>query len=259
MMLATDLAVLRPQRRLPAARRQRRQLRRHRRARRGRLGRRRRAPRPDDRRAGRSRPRAPSRRSSRSPASRRSSRHPGAVRGAWSSEAKEAIRAGEAFQIVVSQRFTVPCRGRRARRLPRAAGQQPEPLHVPPAAAAPRRLAYDVVGSSPEALVKVTGRRRSPTRSPGRGRAARRPEHDAHLAEELLGDAKERAEHLMLVDLARNDLQRICRAGTVDTVDFMSVRALQPHHAHRVDRRRRPARRTAPPTTRSSRPSRRAR
>ena len=50
------------------------------------------------------------------------------------------------------------------------------------------------------------------------------PEHDGLLREELLTDPKERAEHLMLVDLSRNDLQRVCRAGTVDTVEFMNVR-----------------------------------
>ena len=123
----------------------------------------------------------------------------------------------------------------------------------------PDGSAYDIVGSSPEALVKVTGRRVITHPIAGSRPRGKTPEDDARLAEELLADEKERAEHLMLVDLARNDLQRVCRAGTVDTVDFMTIASLQPHHASRVDGRRRPARRAAPPTTRSSRPSRPAR
>ena len=49
------------------------------------------------------------------------------------------------------------------------------------------------------------------------------PEQDAALATELLADPKERAEHLMLVDLGRNDLGRVCRPGSVEVVDFMSI------------------------------------
>lgn len=139
-------------------------------------------------------------------------------------EAKEAIRAGEAFQIVVSQRFTVPCEADaldvyRALRV-----SNPSPYMYLLRLPHPDGTAYDVVGSSPEALIKVTGRQAITHPIAGSRPRGKTPEHDAHLAEELLGDAKERAEHLMLVDLARNDLQRICRAGTVDTVDFMSIR-----------------------------------
>ena len=139
-------------------------------------------------------------------------------------EAKEAIRAGEAFQIVVSQRFTVPCEADaldvyRALRV-----SNPSPYMYLLRLPHPDGTAYDIVGSSPEALIKVTGRQAITHPIAGSRPRGKTPDHDAHLAEELLGDAKERAEHLMLVDLARNDLQRICRAGTVDTVDFMSIR-----------------------------------
>jgi anthranilate synthase component 1 len=138
--------------------------------------------------------------------------------------AKEAIRAGEVFQVVVSQRFTVRCTADAldVYRALRVANPSPYMylLRLPH----PDGSTYDVVGSSPEALIKVSDHRAITHPIAGSRPRGKSPEHDAHLAEELLGDPKERAEHLMLVDLARNDLQRICRAGSVDTVDFMSVR-----------------------------------
>jgi anthranilate synthase component 1 len=82
---------------------------------------------------------------------------------------------------------------------------------------------FDVVGSSPEALVKVNeGRALLHPIAGTRWRGAT-PEEDNALASELLEDEKERAEHLMLVDLGRNDLGRVCAPGTVEVVDFMSV------------------------------------
>jgi anthranilate synthase component 1 len=138
--------------------------------------------------------------------------------------AKEAIRAGEAFQIVVSQRFSVPCSADaldvyRALRV-----SNPSPYMYLLRLPHPDGSAYDVVGSSPEALIKVTSRQAITHPIAGSRPRGATPDQDHDLAEELLADHKERAEHLMLVDLARNDLQRICRAGSVDTVDFMSIR-----------------------------------
>jgi anthranilate synthase component 1 len=75
-------------------------------------------------------------------------------------------------------------------------------------------VAYDIVGSSPEALVKVTGRRVITHPIAGSRPRGKTPEDDVRLAEELLADDKEAREHLMLVDLSRNDLQRVCHAGT---------------------------------------------
>ena len=83
---------------------------------------------------------------------------------------------------------------------------------------------FDVVGSSPEALVKVHGNRAMTHPIAGTRWRGDTPEADAALATELLADPKERAEHLMLVDLARNDLGRVCEPGTVEVVDFMTVR-----------------------------------
>ena len=61
-------------------------------------------------------------------------------------------------------------------------------------------------------------------------------ERDAALAAELVDDPKERAEHVMLVDLARNDLGRVSAPGSVEVVEFGVARALQPRLAHRLDR-----------------------
>ena len=76
---------------------------------------------------------------------------------------------------------------------------------------------FDVVGSSPEALVKVTGGRAITHPIAGTRPRGKTPEEDAALAEDLLADPKERAEHLMLVDLGRNDLDRVCAAGHAST------------------------------------------
>ncbi|UIJ36583.1 anthranilate synthase component I [Allobranchiibius sp. GilTou73] len=139
-------------------------------------------------------------------------------------EAKEAIRSGEAFQIVVSQRFSVPCAADaldvyRALRV-----SNPSPymylLRIP----LDDGSTYDIVGSSPEALVKVEGERVTTHPIAGSRPRGKTPEDDQRLASELAADPKERAEHLMLVDLSRNDLQRVCAPGSVETVEFMQTR-----------------------------------
>ncbi len=138
---------------------------------------------------------------------------------------KEHIRAGDVFQIVLAQRFSIACPADslevyRALRL-----SNPSPymylLRMP---ATSRHGAFDIVGSSPEALVRVTDRRVITHPIAGSRPRGDTPAADVLLAEELLADEKERAEHVMLVDLSRNDLQRVCRAGSVDTVEFMAVR-----------------------------------
>lgn len=137
---------------------------------------------------------------------------------------KEAIRAGEAFQIVVSQRFSVPCEADALDVYRALRASNPSPymylLRIP----LPDGGSYEIVGSSPEALVKVTDGEVITHPIAGSRPRGKTPEHDEALREELLADPKERAEHLMLVDLSRNDLQRVCVAGTVDTVEFMNVR-----------------------------------
>lgn len=137
---------------------------------------------------------------------------------------KEDIRAGEAFQIVVSQRFSVETRAEALDVYRALRASNPSPYMYLLRLPHPDGGAYDVVGSSPEALVKVTGDRVITHPIAGSRPRGKTPEHDAELAEELLADPKERSEHLMLVDLSRNDLQRVCRAGSVETVEFMEIR-----------------------------------
>jgi anthranilate synthase component 1 len=133
--------------------------------------------------------------------------------------AKDEIRAGEAFQIVISQRFSTPVTADaldvyRALRL-----SNPSPYMYL------FRFAggVDVVGSSPEALVKVTGREVMVHPIAGTRKRSASLEEDVRLGEELLADPKERAEHLMLVDLGRNDVGRVCTPGSVEVIDFMHI------------------------------------
>jgi anthranilate synthase component 1 len=84
-------------------------------------------------------------------------------------------------------------------------------------------VAFDIVGSSPEALVKLQDGRALLHPIAGTRPRGATEEDDALLAKDLLHDPKERAEHLMLVDLGRNDLGRVCQAGTVEVLDFMTI------------------------------------
>ncbi|NGO70381.1 anthranilate synthase component I [Streptomyces boncukensis] len=142
----------------------------------------------------------------------------GAVYEAWVTDIKERIRAGEAFQVVPSQRFEAPCAASAldVYRVLRATNPSPYMYLF-------RFEGFDVVGSSPEALVKVEDGRAMLHPIAGTRARGATPHEDSALAEELLADPKERAEHLMLVDLGRNDLGRVCEPGSVEVVDFMSV------------------------------------
>jgi anthranilate synthase component 1 len=134
-------------------------------------------------------------------------------------KAKEEIVAGEAFQIVLSQRFAMKCQAD-ALDVYRALR-----LHNP----SPYMYLFrftdgiEVVGSSPEALVKVTGKEVMVHPIAGTRKRSDSAEEDHRLGQELLADPKERAEHLMLVDLGRNDLGRISTPGSVEVIDFMHI------------------------------------
>lgn len=144
--------------------------------------------------------------------------------------AKEHIRAGDAFQIVVSQRFDIPTAASALDVYRMLRMHNPSPymflFRFPPADPGDSlgdQVAFDVVGSSPEALVKLNSGRALMHPIAGTRPRGADPAQDAALAADLIGDEKERAEHLMLVDLGRNDLGRVCEAGSVQVVDFMSV------------------------------------
>ncbi|MFF3247919.1 anthranilate synthase component I [Streptomyces sp. NPDC002870] len=131
---------------------------------------------------------------------------------------KERIRAGEAFQVVPSQRFETPCTASAldVYRVLRATNPSPYMYLF-------RLHGFDVVGSSPEALVKVEDGHAMVHPIAGTRPRGATPQEDQALADELMADPKERAEHLMLVDLGRNDLGRVCEPGSVEVVDFMSI------------------------------------
>ncbi|PXY20659.1 anthranilate synthase component I [Prauserella muralis] len=133
-------------------------------------------------------------------------------------KAREAIHAGEAFQIVPSQRFEMRT-GADALdvyRVLRTSNPSPYMYLL-------RLDGFDIVGSSPESLVTVRDGRATTHPIAGTRWRGTDPEEDAQLAKDLLADDKERAEHLMLVDLGRNDLGKVCRPGTVHVVDFFAV------------------------------------
>jgi anthranilate synthase component 1 len=141
-------------------------------------------------------------------------------------DAVEHIKAGDAFQIVLSQRFTADCAADALEVYRVLRGSNPSPylyMFRIPDPDSPDAVWFDIVGSSPEALVKVADGRCMMHPIAGTRPRGATPQQDAELAEDLLGDAKERAEHLMLVDLGRNDLGRICAPGSVQVVEFMKV------------------------------------
>jgi anthranilate synthase component 1 len=133
--------------------------------------------------------------------------------------AKEEILSGEAFQIVLSQRFSMQCTADAIDVYRMLRLRNPSPYMY----LFRFEGGIDVVGSSPEALVKVTQGEVMVHPIAGTRKRSHSPEEDMRLSEELLSDPKERAEHLMLVDLGRNDLGRICTPGSVEVIDFMSI------------------------------------
>jgi len=136
---------------------------------------------------------------------------------------KEAIVDGEVFQVVISRRFEMECGADPldVYRVLRNTNPSPYMYLFSFEDAAGRE--YTIVGSSPEALVTVTGDEVITHPIAGSRPRGKTVEADKALAEELLADEKERAEHLMLVDLSRNDLSKVCVAGSVDVTQFMEV------------------------------------
>jgi anthranilate synthase component 1 len=132
--------------------------------------------------------------------------------------AKEYIRAGDIFQVVLSQRFHIET--------------DVDPLHVYRVLRTMNPSPYMyylkldneiIVGTSPEMLVKVEGGKVETRPIAGTRPRGKTPEEDEALEKELLADEKERAEHVMLVDLGRNDLGRVAEYGTVKCDSYMQI------------------------------------
>lgn len=142
----------------------------------------------------------------------------------------EYIRAGDIIQVVLSRRYSVGFEGNDFAVYRRLRSVNPSPY-----------MFYfnlgdiKVVGSSPEMLVRVENGVVTTCPIAGTRPRGNSPAEDAALAEEMLADEKERAEHLMLVDLGRNDLGRVCTPGTVRVPRFMDVEYFS-HVMHIVSR-----------------------
>jgi anthranilate synthase component 1 len=139
--------------------------------------------------------------------------------------AKDAIAAGEAIQVVLARRETRalpvgpdgrPVDGIGLYRALRRVNPSPYLFFV-------RTPSFEVVGASPELLLQVEGDRMTTHPIAGTRPRGATPADDVRLAEELAADPKERAEHVMLVDLGRNDLGRVARPGTVRVSKYMEV------------------------------------
>ncbi len=132
--------------------------------------------------------------------------------------AKEHIAAGDIYQVVLSQRFEaeVAAEPFTVYRALRHVNPSPYMYFI-------RMGGVSVVGSSPEMLVRVEGSRVETHPIAGTRPRGRNEEEDMRLAEELKRNEKERAEHVMLVDLGRNDVGRVCEYGSVRVPQFMGL------------------------------------
>lgn len=131
---------------------------------------------------------------------------------------KHYIREGHVFQTVLSQRWTIETKqtGFELYKELRELNPSPYLYYF-------NYGTFEVIGSSPEMIVKKQGDRVFTCPIAGTRKRGKDAEEDRRLREELLADEKERAEHVMLVDLARNDMGRISEFGTVKVTQFMSV------------------------------------
>jgi anthranilate synthase component I len=133
-------------------------------------------------------------------------------------KAKEYITGGDIIQVVGSQRFSTPVKASPVDIYRAARSINPSPYMF-----LLELNGFSLVGASPEIHVRCEDRRVEIRPIAGTRRRGKSPEEDAALEQELLADPKEQAEHVMLVDLARNDLGRVCDFGSVQVKDLMIV------------------------------------
>jgi anthranilate synthase component 1 len=133
-------------------------------------------------------------------------------------KAKEHVFAGDIFQVQISQRLSVPFRARPldVYRALRALNPSPYMYYIDLGA-------EQIIGSSPEILVRAQGGQVVLRPIAGTRRRGHTPEDDAAMEAELLADPKERAEHVMLIDLGRNDVGRVAQTGSVELTANMVV------------------------------------
>ncbi len=131
--------------------------------------------------------------------------------------AKEHVYAGDVFQVVISRKYTLKTDMEAFHIYLNLRELNPSPYMF--------CLEFDtaIVGSSPETLASVFDGVLKVNPIAGTAKRGKNPEEDRMIAEKLLYDEKEKAEHLMLVDLARNDVRKVCRAGSVKVERFMDV------------------------------------
>lgn len=143
---------------------------------------------------------------------------------------KEYIRAGDIFQVVLSQRFETEYSGDpfQVYRALRYVNPSPYMFYL-------KQGDLCIAGSSPEMLVKANGERLEYRPIAGTRKRGRDAEHEMRLEQDLLNDEKEKAEHLMLVDLGRNDLGRVSEYGSVEVEKFMYLEKYS-HVMHMVSK-----------------------
>lgn len=136
--------------------------------------------------------------------------------------AKHHVRLGDVFQVVISQRFDLDCSVADVEVYRTLRALNPSPYMYL------MRFEdgfgeFSIVGASPEALVTITGREAVMHPIAGSRPRSENAQIDSALAEELLADRKEQSEHLMLVDLARNDLLKVCEPKSLAVTEFMQI------------------------------------
>jgi anthranilate synthase component I len=136
---------------------------------------------------------------------------------------REYIKAGDIFQVVLSQRFEVDCNSQ-----PLEIYRSLRVINPSPFMFLLRTPHCTLVGSSPEVMARVVDRVVTVRPLAGTRPRGKTPDEDERLANDLLSDPKERAEHVMLVDLGRNDIGRVARFGSVRLTDLMVVE----HYSH---------------------------
>jgi anthranilate synthase component 1 len=132
--------------------------------------------------------------------------------------AKEYIEAGDIFQVVLSQQFEMPLQVE-----PFEIYRQLRCINPSPYLFFVRMEGAVLVGSSPEILVRLEEGQVDVRPIAGTRRRGRNPEEDLAMEEELLADPKERSEHVMLVDLGRNDAGRVCEIGSVHVDEYAII------------------------------------